>query len=350
MKNVLLLGISLLFLFSCRDKNKPQPPNLPEEFRGIFVLNEGQWTYNNASLTFYDGNQARQNVFREVNNESLGDVANSVFLDKDTLYIIVNNSKILYKLQMPQLKLLKKLTFPQSASPRTMVKTAPDQAYVNSMLDNSVYIVNLSEMTISGKITIENFSEDMIKLGDKVYVSCGNYAYPQKNNKIAKIDIATNSVEGYLTLPLENPGDLEIIDDTTFSVVCRGNYQTPKKSMLCFVNTKTFSVADSLVFNAYSFDGFVRDSLMFLINDEGISRINLRNKTVTMNFISKQDLGMQTNDLLYAFYYDSFSDKYYVVNAKYGGTNGVCYVLDNNFVKTKEFETGVFGGTIFSYR
>ncbi len=335
-----------LLLASCKKTSAPTPT--PQEFRGIFVLNEGQWTYNNASLTFFDGKKARQNVFKEVNKENLGDVANSIFLDKDTLYIVVNNSKLLYKVQMPSLKILQKLSFPASASPRTLLKINNNEAYVNSMTDNSVYIINLSDWKITGKITVENFSEDMIKIGNYVYVSCGNYAYPQKNNKIAKINTLTHSVENYLALPMENPGDLEVLNDSVFSVIARGNYQTPKKSAIYFINIYTFSVADSLIFNAYSFDSFVKDSLLFVLNDNGISKINWKTKNVTMNFISKQDLQMQSNDLLYAFYYDSF--KYYIVNAKYGGTNGVCYVLDNSLKKETEFETGVFGGTIFKYQ
>ena len=252
-----LITVALIFiLISCGPEPKEPNSEVLPEYRGIFILNEGQWTYNNASLTYYDEQKSYQNVFYSVNNTKLGDVANDVFLDNDTLYIIVNNSKIIYKVQMPTLKLISQLSLPQSASPRTLVKISPTKAYVNSMLDNSVYIINPVKMKITGTISIENYSEDMILTNNKVYTSLGNYAYPKKNNKIAVINPNTDVVAKYIILPMENPGDLEVIDSSTIVVVARGNYGTPKKSALYFINTITDEIKDSIIFNHYSFDAF----------------------------------------------------------------------------------------------
>ena len=94
--NIFILGLLLTFV-SC----KPGPDPTPQETniaKGLFVLNEGTFTYANSSLTFYDpeADTVENNLFYRVNNSPLGDVANSMMLDETGMYIVVNNSKYIY--------------------------------------------------------------------------------------------------------------------------------------------------------------------------------------------------------------------------------------------------------------
>ena len=49
-----LLVLLAASLFSCRkDKDAPQPENIAV-VKGLYLLNEGSWGNNNATLDFYD--------------------------------------------------------------------------------------------------------------------------------------------------------------------------------------------------------------------------------------------------------------------------------------------------------
>ena len=94
--NILLLGILLAFVSCNPDNNEPQDKNIA---KGLFILNEGTFTYANSSLTFYDPetDTVENNLFYKVNLAPLGDVANSMAIDENGMYIVVNNSKYVYK-------------------------------------------------------------------------------------------------------------------------------------------------------------------------------------------------------------------------------------------------------------
>ena len=93
----LLMALAAM-LFSC----KPDRPVTPSGYTigsGVFVLNEGNFQFSNASLSFYDpqADTVANNLFYKVNNAPLGDVAQSLALADGKLYIVVNNSNLIYK-------------------------------------------------------------------------------------------------------------------------------------------------------------------------------------------------------------------------------------------------------------
>ena len=93
--NIFILGIILSFV-SCNPDNKdPEDKNIA---KGLFILNEGTFTYANSSLTFYDpeADTVENNLFYRVNLAPLGDVANSMAIDENGMYIVVNNSKYVF--------------------------------------------------------------------------------------------------------------------------------------------------------------------------------------------------------------------------------------------------------------
>ena len=72
----------------------PQEPTKVLVGKGVFVLNEGTYTFANASLSFYDpeADTSANQLFYKVNGAPIGDVAQSLALINDQLYIVVNNS------------------------------------------------------------------------------------------------------------------------------------------------------------------------------------------------------------------------------------------------------------------
>lgn len=88
-----LLALCCYTLFACSKETPWVKPDLTEETRAI-VVNEGQFMYGTASITTLGVNgTVEQDVFRRINNRSMGDVAQSMTRIGDYYYVPLNNSK-----------------------------------------------------------------------------------------------------------------------------------------------------------------------------------------------------------------------------------------------------------------
>ena len=73
----------------------------PQEFElkdGVFIVSQGAFNADNASLTYFetDDKNIIDSLFSSVNGASLGDVAQSINVRVDESYIVVNNSGLIY--------------------------------------------------------------------------------------------------------------------------------------------------------------------------------------------------------------------------------------------------------------
>ena len=97
--HLFLLAFVAALLFSCKPEPTPTPVDpsdtiQPVNLKGVFVLNEGNFQFSNASLSFYDpeADTVANNLFYKANNAPIGDVGQSLALSEEKLYIVVNNS------------------------------------------------------------------------------------------------------------------------------------------------------------------------------------------------------------------------------------------------------------------
>lgn len=107
----MLLVLLCISLFGCK-KESPNPENCPDSpisklsvrsqgdtslhfESGMYVLNEGTFTFGNASITYYDPEtrQLVQDAFSTANGRGIGDVLQSAQKDEDRMWCVVNNSQ-----------------------------------------------------------------------------------------------------------------------------------------------------------------------------------------------------------------------------------------------------------------
>lgn len=160
-------------LQSCR-KDRPEPPveepNAPVD-RGVYVVNEGNFQWGNASVSHFDAvtGEVVEDLYAPANGEALGDVLQSMTLHDGKAYLVVNNSG--------KVEVVDPATFVSSAtitgfaSPRYLLPVSASKAYVSDLQSGSIAVVDLQANSITGSIPCAGWTEMMAFVGSEVFVT-----------------------------------------------------------------------------------------------------------------------------------------------------------------------------------
>jgi len=332
------------------------PPTFPDEpvcegdnFSGVFILNEGVWTQNNARLDLWQGEQLCKGVFEQINDRPLGDVANFALVSQDTLFVVINNSRLLYKIQLPSMELLQTLNFPEGSSPREMALVHEHQAFVTSFHTKTLYEIDPSTMTLKSEIEVENSMEGIVYHEGKVFVACGSHPFDGTNNKLAAIDPVTKEVN-YHDLPFENPGDLAVYAELII-VSCRGDFDpNGQGSALVLFDAKQEMRREVLRFEGGIFDIEEVEGNLLVIQDSSIGRLELTTMSWEGDYLPKSQLTTDAKDLIYCMAFDKAMGELYVGLAPFGAVDGEVVRLDPFLREVERKKTGLYPGQIFFYR
>lgn len=181
MKKPLPIIIFSLILFSCV-KDKPQDNIQPQvqltSSKKVYIVNEGIFNSGNASVTLYDtGNDAVvENFYQTQNNSNVGDVAQSLSKINGKFYLVVNNSGKIIVLD-EQFKKTTQIT--NLSSPRYILPVTNQKAYVSDYSGNAISIVDLNTNTKISTIPCPGFTEEMVLIYNKAFVTNvkRNYVY-----------------------------------------------------------------------------------------------------------------------------------------------------------------------------
>ncbi|MDE5607496.1 MAG: YncE family protein [Muribaculaceae bacterium] len=170
---------------------------------GVLIGCEGNFQYGNATLSFYDPmtRDVDNEVFLKANGMKLGDVVQSITIDPDgsRAWIIVNNSHVAFAIDTRTF--LEKGRITGLPSPRYMHIISPTKAYITQLWSNSIIIVNPSNYSTVGYMTVPDMlpaigsTERMLSLGGYVYVACWSY-----QDRLLRIDPDDDSITATLTV------------------------------------------------------------------------------------------------------------------------------------------------------
>lgn len=171
---------------------------------GLFIVNEGCFQYGNASLSFYypADNTVENEIFLRANGMKLGDVAQSMTICGDKGWIVVNNSHVIFAIDLRTFR--EKGRIENLTSPRYIHFVDDKKAYVSQLWDNKIYIVDPSRYEVRGYIEVPDMSpqtgstERMVQIGRYVYCTCWSY-----QNTIIKIDTETDRVVDTLEVGIQ---------------------------------------------------------------------------------------------------------------------------------------------------
>ena len=249
MIKLLTILVLIVLFFSCRKKeDEAIPVNINRH--GFFVVNEGNFTWANASLSFYDitSDKSYADIFYEANAVPLGDVAYSMTTYNNKGYIVVNNSGIVYVVNLNDMKFSGKIT--GLTSPRYMLIVNDSLAYVSDLYDTRISKINLYTNSVSGYINLGCSSENMYLKNGKVFVSSWSY-----RNMVYSFDALSGNILDSICVG-KQPNSMIVDKSNNLWVLCDGcfsgsSYGEENPSLWC-LNTSDLSVVKHFTFPVLS--------------------------------------------------------------------------------------------------
>jgi DNA-binding beta-propeller fold protein YncE len=209
---------------------------------GVFILNEGNFRWGNGSLSFYSYDSAKiyNDLFLNINGRPLGDVPNSMVINGDKAYIVVNNSG---KIEVVNRNTLESVTTINGLiSPRNIAIINSNKAYVTSIYSDSVAIINLTNNSISGYINLRRSSEAVVINRNKAFIS--NW---MGGKEVMVINNVSNKVVDSIEVGAE-PESMVIDIDNMLWVLCNGGWARNNFAELTGINTVTNLIEKEFVF------------------------------------------------------------------------------------------------------
>ena len=201
----LYIALSIIGLWGCsKDEPVDNEPGFGVKEESLIVVNSGNFNMSNASLTVWNPETgSHNNAFVSANDFKLGDVAQSATVNGDLLWIVVNNSNVVFAVDKTTLKEKGRIDT-GLVSPRYIHFVSDDKAYVTQMYSDKIAIVNPKTYSVTGYIDVSSSqlkggsSEEMVQVGDYVYVNLWSYG-----QSIAKIDTKTDKEVGEYMVGLQ---------------------------------------------------------------------------------------------------------------------------------------------------
>ncbi len=215
---------------------------------GLFVVNEGNFMYGNATLSFYDTlkREIQNDLFYRANGLPLGDVAESMSIRNSTGYIVINNSGKIYILDTNSGKYLGKIT--GLTSPRFLHFVNSEKAYVTDLYAQRITIVNPTNYQVTGVIQTPSHpsTEEMVQVGNLLFVTCWS-----GDKTVLVIDISKDQIIAEIATGIQPCG---IVADHfgKIWVLCQslpGN-NSKSNAQLQRIDPVSLSIDKSFTFNA----------------------------------------------------------------------------------------------------
>ncbi len=301
----LAIAILGIVIFSSCSKDSPDPTTTITNVtltsaKKVYVVNEGGFQNGNASISLFDpGNDSVvNNYFYSKNSIALGDVAQSMCKINTDYYIVVNNSN---KIVVCDANFKIKHAISNLTSPRYIQAVSNEKAYVSDLYANGISIVDLNSGIKTGSITCKGWTEQMVMLYGKVYVTNmkSNYLYVID----ATIDKIIDSVAVGISagsIVLDKNDKLWVLSSGNSTLSIAGNLTKVDPLNLTSVISYPFGTGNgmnSLCINAN------KDTLYFL--NSGICRMPITSTSLPAPFIAsggKNFYGLGINPSTYDIY------------------------------------------------
>ncbi|RZK47589.1 MAG: YncE family protein, partial [Pedobacter sp.] len=322
---------------------------------GLYLLNEGNYGSNKASIDYYDYATGiyRKNIYSQANPSAtlgLGDVGNDIKIYGAKLYVVVNGSNKVEVLDVKTAKKIKQIDIPNCR----YITFYKEKAYVTAY-DGYVAVIDTTALVVGSKINVGQQPEEMAVVGTKLYVAnSGGYNSPNYERTVSVIDLNTNLETKRIDVDI-NLHRLKADQYGDIYVTSRGDYGAIS-SNLYVIDTKTDAVKKK--FNVAASEICIDKDFAYVYSVEwdnttasnkiSYAKINVKDETVVPgSFITD---GTEKNIILpFGLAVDPLSSDIYVTDANDYVSPGTLYCFDKNGKKKFAVTTGDIPGHIVFY-
>jgi len=252
MHKLITAVLFLLLFFSSCEKDLGESPSLNPinpsgDSRLLLVGNEGSFGTNTASLSVINlsTDAVTNNVYRASNSQDVGDVLQSITRINDLYYMVVNNSN---KILVTDTNFKKIAIISGLTSPRYITAVSETRAYVSSLFNDKIYIIDLIAHAKISEIQMDyNWTEEMLLVRD----ATGNNLYVCENdtavNYITKLDVVTNQIVDRIPIAGYSPSKIVEASNGNLWILSGNNFYN-KVSTLTELNPITNQIVSSFSF------------------------------------------------------------------------------------------------------
>jgi YVTN family beta-propeller protein len=233
----LVLLSALSVCMGCR-RDRPEPPAaasaLPGNGPGVYITNEGNFQWGNASVSYYDAasGEVTEDLYAAANGSPLGDVCQSIRLVGSKAWIVVNNSGKVVEVDAASFVAV--ATVPGFSSPRYFLPVGANKAYVTDMAGGALRVVDMAQGQITGSIPCGGVTQELVTSAGKVFVANESRSY------VYVVDPATDAVTD--SVPVSRGGGTMAVDAAGMVWIgCTGGGGTA--AALYRINAQTLEVS-----------------------------------------------------------------------------------------------------------
>jgi DNA-binding beta-propeller fold protein YncE len=346
-----VIGLTILFASCTEDGDGSESPKLLPR-TGVFVCNEGNFTFGNASLSFYntDSNTVQNQMFQNNNGFPLGDVVQSMAIKDSLGFLVINNSGKIFVINTHNFK--HTATISGLTSPRYIHFINASKAYVSELYSKSISVVNPVTYSATGFVPVGSSTEQMVQLGDFVYVTSW-----YRNNKIYKINTLTDELIDSLEVH-KQPNSLQLDKNNNLWVLCDGGYlgiEGEKDSAALFnIDPNQLIIEKKFTFPVFEASpselqlNGTRDTLFFMSGDWGGTQNDNTRGVYKMDVgaeaLPEEPLITENDRSFYGLGIDPDNSEIYVSDAIDYQQNGWVFRYSSTGVLIDSFMTGIIPG------
>jgi|GEM_PF-80346 len=317
---------------------------------GVFILNEGMFGTNTASVSFLNDSGTLENDIFVTQNpgQDIGQLGQGMGFDGDHAYIIGSGSN--------EINVVDRVTFTHIATVTTDINNPRYIAFDNGFgyitnwgdpavtTDDYVAVMDLSTNTVVNTIPVIEGPEKIIKKNNQLFVAHqGGYGF---GNSVSVIDLVDNSVSQIVVGDIPNS---IIADDDYLYVLCAGKpgwSGDETLGQLYKIDLNDFSVMNIFDFAVTEHPNYLQvqnDNAFYVLNND-IYNFNFTGSLPTTAFI---DTSAQNVTLAYGL--SLIDDTLYLSDAEDYVSNGKIRTYTTSGTYENEYSVGIIPNGVYKY-
>ncbi len=327
-----LLALLITASVSCKkdpDDNKPVPVKKPVT-TAVFVLNQGLYSGNNASVTML--NKANDSItndyFSTQNNRALGDTGFDLLVYGSKAYITTNVSSQLEIVDAKSFASIKQISFIENEIPLQPTGIAAWGNYIFvAAYNGTVTVIDTASLLPVKTIPVGLNPESVLAAYDKIWVSnSGGMSFPDYDNSVSVIDPITLTEENRIVVGT-NPFTLQADGYGDIYVITRGNYADEKMRLRIIDAEKqilrhTFEDMDAYNFTLRGDTAFLYYYDFMGTGSSKIMTVNVKTDQLISDSFITDGTVIQTP---YGIFADPYSGDVYICDARGFVNSGLVY-------------------------